>query len=139
MSLLPNKPLVHPYYVFWPVVGARSWTGKSWGTGAGQGSRGARSWTGQSWGQELDRAVVGDRSRPGQSWGLGAGQGSHRGQKMGRAGQSWGPGAGRGSRGGQEPARAVAAVGPETHIFDGAITRLHARDVLSGPQSLFSG
>ena len=100
---------------------------------------GDRSRPGQSWGQELDRAVVGDRSWTGQSWGLGAGQGSHRGQKMGRAGQSWGPGAGRGSRGGQEPARAVAAVGPETHIFDGAITRLHARDVLSGQQSLFSG
>ena len=43
------------------VAGDRSFIGRSWGTGAGQGSRR---------GQELDRGeVVGDRSRPGQSQG----------------------------------------------------------------------
>ena len=46
------------------VAGDRSLIGRSWGTGAGQGSRR---------GQEMDREFLGDRGRPGQSQGTGAG------------------------------------------------------------------
>ena len=86
------------------VAGDRSCIGRSWGTGAGQGSRRGQELDMEVVGdrQELARAVAGGRRWIGSSWGTGAGHRSRSGQELdrevvgdrSRPGQSQGTGVG---------------------------------------------